>query len=468
MTRTERRAGRVRLHHVRFFSRPVFPARAREPGRSPPYDRTTLAKVLLVSPDRVAPNMAGPGVRYAELARALSRVHEVCLAAPLGSASVDSELPVGVYDPLRPGALRRLLSSSEIVIAPPLAPGVIGDVAGGRRTWIVDLYNAEPFEGLAHRPGGRIRERLRGLARIDRLTFAARCGAAFLCATERQRDMWLGLLAANRRLDPAEYRGDPNLRRLIEVVPFGLPSAPARRIGAGVRGGVFPADAKIMVWNGGVWDWFDPETVLAALVLLRREDPAWHLAFSGLGRPSHRAQMAASGRVLELVGRLGLEAERAVHVRDWTPYAERAAPLLDADMGVSAHRLSLEARFAHRARILDLVWTHTPILCTMGDEWSDIVVAEGLGEAVPVGDPDAFAEAATRIAERGRGFYAGALEVAAASRTWDQVAAPLIGLVESVASLPPRRPDLVGRGVALRHRAASAAQRYGRPLLARE
>jgi len=428
-----------------------------------------LRKLLLVSPDRVASNMAGPGVRYVELGRVLRRFHDVRLAAPLGSAPVDDDLPLALYDPARPGTLRRLLAPAEVIVAPPLPPAAVRDVAGGGRKWIVDLYNAEPFEGLAHRASGRVHDGLRGLARIDRLTFAARCGSAFVCAGERQRDMWLGLLAANRRLRTADYHDDPALRRLIDVVPFGVPSRPPERVGSGLRGSVFPRDARIIVWNGGVWDWLDPDTVLAALVLLREQDTAWHLAFSGLGRPSHREQMAAARRVPELVRRLGLAG--AVHVREWTPYAERAAALLDADVGVSAHRASLEARFAHRARILDLVWTGTPILCTAGDEWSEIVADEGLGEAVPAGDPEALAEAAAGIAARGRGFFAPALAAAASSRSWEAVAGPLVQLVETVAALPPRRPDLVGRSVALRHSAASAGQRWlrlRRPLLARE
>jgi len=434
-------------------------------GLGGPSDRLPIIptlKVLLVSPDRVAPKMAGPGIRYVELGRALGKIHEVRLAAPLGSEPVDRGPSVDLYDPRRPGALTRYLGDAEVVVGPPLAPGVIRHVTAKGRKWIVDLYNAEPFEGLAHRRDDGLRERLVDLVRIDRLTFAARAGAAFICASERQRDMWLGLLAANHRLGSGDYRRDPELRHLIDVVPFGVPSQPAERRGAGLRGTVFPQSAKIMVWNGGVWDWFDPETVLAALVLLRERDSSWHLAFSGVGRPSHRAPMAAADRLREHVDRLGLHAERAVHLREWTPYEERAAALLDADLGVSAHSVSLEARFAHRARMLDLVWTRTPILCSEGDEWSDIVAADGLGEVVRPGDAEALAEAASRIAARGRAYYGRALEAAASARRWDVAAAPLVRLVEATAAGPRRRPDLVGRGVALRHTAASVLQRAGR------
>ncbi len=418
-----------------------------------------LRHVLLVSPDRVAPEMAGPGIRYTELARILTRAHHVRLAAPHGSVSSAEGPIVETYEPERRGSLDRLAAGADVVVAPPLAPALIRCVERLRRPWIVDLYNPEPFEGLAHARPSASHDRVRDVVRIDRLAYAARAGSSFICASERQRDMWLGLLAAHRRLDSREYQRDPELRGLIDVVPFGVPSgAPTRRNGA-LRGTVFPADAKIMVWNGGVWDWLDPETVLASLALLRSEDASWRLSFSGVGRPSHRAAMGGSERVRSLTARLGLDADGAVDVREWTPYAERAAPLLDADIGVSAHVPSLEARFAHRARTLDLIWTRTPILCSEGDESAEIVRDEGLGEAVVPRDPEAFAAAAARIADRGRDFYRAAFDAAAAKREWGIVAAPLLDRVESTGVGLRRGSGLVGRAVALRHTAAFAFRR---------
>ncbi len=354
----------------------------------------------------------------------------------------------------RPRRLRRVLDGYDVFVAPPLPPVA---TAGVRARWIVDLYNPEPFEGLSHGAGQRhLERRVRTAARIDRVVVAARHGASFICASERQRDMWLGFLAASRRLDPAMYLHDPDLRTLIDVVPFGLPRLPAERRGEGLRGSVFPQDARIMVWNGGLWDWFDPETVIEAVVRLRLKDASWRLAFSGIGRPSHRARMRTSQRVLSFVAELDPADQEAIHFREWTPYRDRAAPLLDADIGVSAHRASLEARFAHGTRILDLVWTHTPILCTAGDEWSEIVVAEGLGEAVPPGDPDALADAAWRIADRGRAAYARAFEASASGRSWGRCSrlapwSPRQRGVQFAASAGSRQP----------HADASSLLRFG-------
>jgi glycosyltransferase involved in cell wall biosynthesis len=415
-----------------------------------------MREVVVVSADRVGPELAGAGIRALELARVLGSTFTVTLAAPVGSSSVGIGPDPAIYDPGRPRTLRRLLSPEAIVVAPPLAPRLlIGSRVG---PWIVDLYNPEPFEGLAHERR-RLEQRARDIVRIDRIGFAARAGAAFICASERQRDMWLGFLAASRRLDSNRYARDLELRDLIDVVPFGVPDEAPVPHGERLRGTIVPPDAKLVVWNGGLWDWLDPETVVRAVGALRRRDPSWNLVFVGVGRPGHREPMRAAIRAIQLAEELGLGSDGALHVREWTPYLERAAPLLDADVGASAHRATAEARFAHRTRMLDLVWAGVPIVCTKGDEWSEIVGVEGLGEVVPPGDAPAFADAIERVAAAGRRHYAPALAAAAAKRGWVAAADPLARFVENVGDLPRRRRDAVRSALALRHAAAGAAAR---------
>jgi glycosyltransferase involved in cell wall biosynthesis len=273
--------------------------------------------------------------------------------------------------------------------------------------------------------------------------------------------MWLGFLAASRRLDSDRYEHDTELRTLIDVVPFGVPSEPpqpgAERV---ARGTLFPADARIMVWNGGLWDWMDPLTPIRALALLREGGADWRLVFNATGRPSHREQMGMASRAIALAEELGLVQDEAVHFRPgWTPYAERGRLFLEADIGISAHPPTLEARFAHRARMLDFFWARLPILCSQGDAWSEEIVAERLGEAVPPGDPAAFAAAAERIAARGRAAFEPALAAAAAERSWNRAVQPLLRLVDSVIADGPRQlPDVPSIGFRLRYSTAAAAR----------
>jgi glycosyltransferase involved in cell wall biosynthesis len=378
-----------------------------------------------------------------ELAAVLGERYEVRLAAPAGSEGVAE------YDPRRAASLARCMQGVDVMVAPPLAPAML---AGRRRPpWVCDLYNPELFEGLeVHAERSPRRRRALDVVRIDRLAYAARTADGFVCASERQRDMWLGFLGASRRVRSADHARDRDLRELIDVVAAGVPDAPATRSGRPpLRGSALPGDARIVLWNGGLWPWLDPELVARAVAALRRGDPRWVLVVSGSARPR---------------GATGPDATRALqahlpdgglHVAaDWTPYAERADLLLEADVGVCTHRRGVEARFADRTRLLDCVWAGLPIVCTAGDAMSDVVAARGLGRVVPAGDEAALAAALAEVAQRGRAAYADALAALAAERRWSVVSAPLVAAIERVAARPARRPDLVARLVGARHETA--------------
>jgi glycosyltransferase involved in cell wall biosynthesis len=138
--------------------------------------------------------------------------------------------------------------------------------------------------------------------------------------------------------------------------------------------------------------------------------------------------MSGSDRIAALVRDLGLEA--AVYMPDaWAPYDDRIQLVCEADVGVSAHPPTLEARFAFRTRMLDYVWAECPVVCSSGDVWADRIAAEGLGETVDACDPDQWAAALGRVVERGRDAYKPALARVAEQLRWSEVVRPLSRLV---------------------------------------
>ena len=413
--------------------------------------------MVLVSPDHVGPALAGPGVRYAELAQSLSAWHHVSLLAPFPAARPGPALGAPLeYDPARPGSLERLLTGADVVIAPPLPPALAVRIARSRARWIADLYNPEPFEGLVAHPGaGRARRRALDALRTDRISFTLRAADEFICGNERQRDMWLGYLAATRRIGSARHDRDPELRGLITIAGAGLPdAAPAAPEAPVLRGAVLPAAARIVIWNGGIWPWLDLDTVIDALAQLRAGEPGWVLVVAGAGRPGRPPPApAALDRARERLGDGGLHVASA-----WTDYALRGDALLEADVGVCCHGQGIESRFAERIRFLDLVWAGVPIVCSEGDPFADVVADRGLGHVVARGDSAALAAALARAVDAGRGAYRDALAAVAEERRWSRVAQPLAQRI-AVAPAGTRRVGAAARVLGARHRAASAAAR---------
>lgn len=394
-------------------------------------------RVLFISLDPVGEQMAGLGIRYTELARALAPVADVTLAAP--GANGAGALS---FRPHRPHALRAAIAEADTVITHPQWPIVAGWLRRSDAQVVYDLYDPETLETLELFAGTRRRGLMVALT-LDRLQDALATGDRFICASEKQRDLWIGALLAQRLIDPARYDSDASLRSLIDVVPFGVPAEPPTAATGDAIRARFPAigaDDEVVLWNGGIWRWLDAPTAIRGIALLAERRPRVRLVFMG-GSPSVAAQ-EASGEARDLARELGLLDSLVFFNEGWVPYAERAAWLLDAACALSTHRDHLETRFAFRTRLLDCFWAGLPVVCTEGDAISERVERERLGAAVPPGSPEAVADAVESVLENGRASYADALAKGAASYTWPHVAEPLarwIAQGREAAAPRPRR-----------------------------
>jgi glycosyltransferase involved in cell wall biosynthesis len=393
-----------------------------------------MSRVLVLSSEPVGERMAGPAIRALEVARALAAAgHAATLAAPAPSDLADPRLTLleagfADFDTLL-GAARE----HDVLVAQELPAQLLRHVRRLPVRLVADLYNPRPMEVLE-----AVRDRSRAAQRraqaLARLTTLAMCAAAdfIVCASEKQRDLWLGGLALHGLIDLDRYRGDPSLRSLIDVVPFGLPAEAPRPADGPVLKGTWPGigpDDRVLLWGGGIWNWLDAVTCIEAVGRLDDLDPPVHLVFQGIERPGLEPVDAISGTPAALAHAeaLGVLGSR-VHVnRGWVPYEQRAAWLLEADLGVSAHHDHLEARFSFRTRVLDYLWAGRPVVATTGDALADLVERRGLGRTVPPEDPEAFAAACRALLSDGEAWQAAADRIAELrpSLTWAKAVEPL-------------------------------------------
>ena len=426
-------------------------------------------RVLFISPDAVGEHMRGMGIRYTELARALAPHADVSVAT--GDLRGGGAPPEGVrvtgYEPHAPGALRAEIARADAIAAPPQWPVVTGWMRRSGARLVFDLYAPETLETLelfSDRPAAL--RRLMVALTVDRLEDALRSGHHFMCAGTAQRDLYVGALLAARRLAPAVYDRDPSLRSLLDVVPFGVPSQPPAAGDAGAIRATLPqigAGDEIVLWNGGLWNWFDAPTAIRAIDLLAARRPGVRLVFMGTGDGPAGAAAAAEARAL--AASLGLLGGAVQFNEHWVSYDRRGAWLLEADCAVAAARDHLETRFAFRTRVLDCFWAGLPVVCTRGDELASRVARDGLGAVVDPADPAALAAAIETVLDRGRSSYAPRLAQAAADHAWPVVAAPLRRWVTS--SEPPPAAPRAG-AIALRrpgHGLRRAAYRAARRTL---
>jgi glycosyltransferase involved in cell wall biosynthesis len=396
-----------------------------------------VTRVLLVSNEPVGATMAGPGIRYRQFALQLAGRFDVALVIP---NPPEEDLPgIRMLHAAEYGysRFRKLAAEYDVVVSQRLSIATMQALARRGVRVVYDLYDPLLFEALAFHVGqGDERAAGDSLARAALLkqVAALQTGSAFLCASERQRDLWLGLLSALGRIGYDEYEQDPALDRLVRVVPFGIePEAPqaAEPVLKGVVPGV-GRDDRVLLWGGGIWNWLDPLTPIRAVAALAGRRPELRLFFLGVRHPGPNVpDMDMARRALALAEELGV-AGKSVHFNfGWTPYAHRAGFLLESDLGISAQFDSVETRFAFRTRLLDYLWAGLPTVGTRGDVLMDLVAERGAGRSVRpealdewvetidalLGDDDAYARTQAQIPELRDRF------------TWPRVVEPLASLL---------------------------------------
>jgi len=392
-------------------------------------------RILLISNSSIGRRMSGPGIRYSEFARILSGHSDLSVTLvttpDVEAETAEAERPVQVRASRSEADLRTLAASADVVVAPGAVFSLYPSLRRSRAPLVLDLYIPLLLEDLQRPRAGSLAEQAIFFERLRRETAAQTMAADFiLCASETQRDYWLGAMSALGRVNPFSHADDPTLRRLIAVVPFGLPSESphhTRQVLKGVYPGV-GVDDSVILWGGGVWDWLDAPTIIRAMARLVGRRPDVKLFFMGVQHPNPQERERKSlTEAIALSKDLGLY-DRTVFFNDWVVYEERANYLLEADIGVSLHRDHLETRFSFRTRFLDYLWAGLPIVATRGDVLSEQVEAHGLGRVVEPGDVEGVAEAILSLLDTPnlREAYRPRFEQVAAAYRWEDVTRPLV------------------------------------------
>jgi glycosyltransferase involved in cell wall biosynthesis len=391
--------------------------------------------VLLISADNVEAKMAGPGIRYWEMAKALvAHGLDVTLAVPNRAQISAPGLSVCTHG-FEQRRIQNALDDCDVYVLQGYVLFYMPGLRKVNKPMIVDLYCPINLENLESNALADIAERHRISERdLSILGTQLRAGDYFVCASERQRDFWLGMLTAFNRVNPRTYSRDRSLRALIDLVPFGLPSA-APAHSRNVLKGTWPGighDDKVLLWGGGVWEWFDPLTLVRAVSIVVKTHPEAKLFFMGKGHPTAELNdalpMTVYDQSVQLSRELGLHDRHVLYNEGWVPYDERANYLLEADVGVSTHHEYVENQFSFRTRLLDYVWAGLPMIVSGGDSASEELVRPyRLGTVVPPGDVGALARAITDMLEISdlRETYRSRFDHVREHLTWERAVEPL-------------------------------------------
>ncbi|MHB8509955.1 MAG: glycosyltransferase family protein [Candidatus Dormibacteria bacterium] len=402
--------------------------------------------LLVACGEPVGERMAGPAIRAWELSRvAAAAGARVTLAAPRGDVTVNPPAGVELVS-LAGDDLPRHVQGHGAVLA---GAGLLARFPALGRTGVrlaIDLYDPVPFEAaelFRDAPAGVLGATLASTA-AD-LRSELRRADLVLCASERQRDLWTGALLAAGRFGAELARTDRALDGLVRVVPFGVAPGRPAAAGDGFRGRIdgVGRDDLVVLWGGGLHQWFDPELAVRAVEVLATELPRLRLVFMGSVPPNAALhQHSAATRTRALAAATGLLGNRVFFLDEWVPYMRRGSYFADADIGISTHLHSVETRYSWRTRLLDYLWAGLPVVASSGDALGEILAGAGAAGLSTPGDLEGLVTSLRRIggSQETRTAMSKAALALADDLRWERVAAPFLEWVRAptAAARPPR------------------------------
>lgn len=405
-------------------------------------------RILVISRTRAGYKMSAPGIRALNMARTLAE-HvadaDVTLAIPNDDGPPETEaFRIVRYDRW---SLPRLIHDADIIVSQYITSYLIPFVL--KKRLVLDFFANYMAEWLELWSAGEDKRGRHAMLDTDRRYLNLQLSQAdlVLAANERQRDLWLGLLAAIGRITPAVYEADPSLRSLVDVASFGVrpePAVPRKRMLKGVYPGIGPDDI-VMIWNGGIVNWYDPQTLLRAFARVSQRRPELKLFFLGTKYPiPDKIEGESVAEMIALSDSLGLTGKSVFFNEGWVPYEDSGDFLLDADIGVSTYLTNLETHFAQRVRLIDLIWAEKPIICNQEDTVAETIGERGMGITVVQQDIDALEAAIEKMLDpKFRERCRKAIVAAKPEFSWENCLRPVIAFCNRLPEPSPSRSYVV-------------------------
>lgn len=365
-------------------------------------DLKVTKKLLIISHDKIGSKMAGPGIRYHFMAEYLSSDFEVTIGffTPeyLPDSNFEHSYKVRSIDAY---SFEDDFEEFDFVIALWLSDSMMAYCNLKNKVVIFDIYAPVPVENLAvklfsQHPVTKDVDFDYNASLVMYRKFLEN-GDLFLYSNERQRDFWVGFVFGALQVSPSTYEKRPMYEQFIKV-PMGIdtktPIEHKRNVLRNVVGNIKENDT-ILLWTGGIWDWFDAVTLIDAMSLVEqsgRNDIK--LVFLGTKHPNDNTpDMSELSKSRQRAVEKNLLNDTVYFLDGWIDYNSRTNYLAEADIAIYSHKPSIETEFSHRTRVLDHIFAGIPTIGTRGDYLGDMIEREELGIMVDPLNSEALAKA---------------------------------------------------------------------------
>lgn len=248
----------------------------------------------------------------------------------------------------------------------------IADHIDGGVQLILDAYVPIYIEVSARDSDNIEEEYVNYMSDIANFNHVLKRGDYFLCANERQKTFYTGVLASLGVINPHSYKKDR-----ILVVPFGInETTPVSKANPYAKLGIKKQDF-VVLWFGGIYPWFRIEELLHATKELSK-DPQFKFVVVGGKNPFNpNPDFALQYEKLLSFAKENKLLNKSIYLVDWVDFDTRIDWYANADVVISLNQPGSENGFSWRTRVMDYVWGGVAIITNGGDPLSDELAEKG-------------------------------------------------------------------------------------------
>jgi hypothetical protein len=316
--------------------------------------------------------MSGSGLRLLQVAGGLSPWCEVRLLLPTADNGADEDLAYPVMRDINDA----VAWADALYVLDEHPDDLL--VHGKARGCAIVCENHTPVEHCYYRMPGCWADDIH-LGAVRRYREQLRLADLFIVRSDVERCSVIDGLIISGRVSASDLRLDESLRRLVQVVPIGVLESELDAMPEGMRDepSEWPIEEGLW-WNGGLWEFHDPVTLLRALAATRTRIGQFGITFPYL--PS-AADSPVLRSVLAEVEALNLA--ESVHLLSEQPdHRTRDSACSRAAAFVCVGRDSAENALCHRLRLRDTYLYRRPFIADAYGATGKFVAGTGIGVAL--------------------------------------------------------------------------------------
>lgn len=347
----------------------------------------TYKAVIFTGLVNVDKNLVGTAVIYKKIADILIRKgYKVSMVIPGETDIVDPDIKFCFYEEENN---KKLISSASLVVFgayPPPQP--LWFAYQKKKTIMTYLWSVAPIGSLefkdfaSHNKQKELHNYITASFNLSLLL-----SDKIFCRDRQVHTLLWGSLTSLGRVNLDNYLQHKKLRNIIEEAPFGLDKTSPKHKRDVYRGQykkITQSDFLLM-WNGGVWNWNDGQTLVKAMKRLQKEKVK--LIFQGFRHPDKEQKLSREAKkTLQIAKTSGLINKNIFFPDQWIPFHQRGNYLTECDVGVVSSPDIPEASLFLKTRVYDYLWGELPIILNECEAFAPIIEEKELGLVAKTGD----------------------------------------------------------------------------------